>query len=88
MHQMCTPGVAGVFYVVTGLHGGHVLVGMLLILLYTVQAHTWHSYGAYSYDAVHGVVAVLLYWHFVDAVWVCVVLLVYWGQLVVPYSVG
>ena len=36
-------GVAGVFYVTTGVHGAHVLVGMLLILLYTVQVHSWSA---------------------------------------------
>lgn len=33
-------GAAGVFYVVTGIHGGHVLVGLLLLLLYSIQLHT------------------------------------------------
>ncbi len=56
------------FYVVTGVHGGHVLVGVLMLLAYDVQLHTWSAAGAYSADAVHGVVAVVLYWHFVDAV--------------------
>jgi cytochrome c oxidase subunit 3 len=65
---LATSGVAGVFYVVTGVHGGHVFVGLLLIVLYTVQLHTWHVWSAYSMDAIHGVVGVILYWHFVDMV--------------------
>ena len=71
-------------YVVTGVHGAHVLLGMLLLLLYTLQAHTWPAYGGHSIDATHGVLGIVLYWHFVDAVWICVVLCVYWAQLAMP----
>lgn len=34
---MYSSGVAGMLYVTTGIHGGHVLVGMVLILLCTIQ---------------------------------------------------
>nr|QHQ98657.1 cytochrome c oxidase subunit 3 [Diplonema japonicum] len=74
-------GTAGVFYVITGIHGGHVLVGALLILGYTLQVHMWGAWSAYSLSSVHGVLSVILYWHFVDGVWITVVFLVYWGQL-------
>nr|ATQ37457.1 cytochrome c oxidase subunit 3 [Diplonema ambulator] len=74
-------GAAGVFYVVTGIHGGHVLVGAVLILGYALQLHTWPAWGAYSISTVAGLLSVILYWHFVDAVWISVVYLVYWGQL-------
>ena len=47
MHELYAPaysmhytGAAGVFYVVTGIHGGHVLVGAVLILGYALQLHT------------------------------------------------
>nr|QHQ98672.1 cytochrome c oxidase subunit 3 [Rhynchopus humris] len=74
-------GVAGVFYTTTGVHGGHVVVGMMLILLYTMQVHTWGTWGGYSLSTTHGLLGILLYWHFVDAVWISVVYIVYSGQL-------
>ena len=74
-------GVAGLLYGTTGVHGGHVLLGMLLILLYGVQATTYSPFTTASTDTIHGILSIVLYWHFVDAVWVSVVAIVYWGQL-------
>jgi len=41
-------GVSGLLYVTTGVHGGHVLLGMLLLLCYEVQSHrqTWMGVGS------------------------------------------
>ena len=55
------PGVAGLLYVTTGIHGGHVLLGMVLILLYTIQACTYTPYTAASTDTVHGILSIILY---------------------------
>ena len=63
------------------MHGGHVLLGALLVLLYGVQAHTYGLYSAAATDSVHGVLGIVLYWHFVDAVWLSVAAIVYGGQL-------
>ena len=76
-------GIGGMLYATTGIHGGHVLVGMLLILAYALQVHTWSTYSSTSTDSSHGVLSIMLYWHFVDGVWVSVVYLVYWAQLTV-----
>jgi heme/copper-type cytochrome/quinol oxidase subunit 3 len=57
-------------------------VGMVLILLCTIQWHTISLYSHSSTDCIHGILSVVLYWHFVDAVWVSVVYIVYCGQLV------
>jgi len=54
-------GVAGLLYVTTGIHGGHVLLGMLLILMYTSQASTYTPYTAASTDTVHGILSIILY---------------------------
>ena len=54
-------GVSGLLYVTTGVHGGHVLLGMLLLLCYEVQSHTWTPYSAASTDTVHGVLSIVLY---------------------------
>ena len=68
VHQWIQSGVAGLLYVTTGVHGGHVLLGMLLILLYAAQAHTYATYSAAATDTVHGLLGIVLYWHFVDVV--------------------
>ena len=58
-------GVAGLLYVTTGVHGGHVLLGMLLILLYDVQGHAWTIYSSVSSDSIHGILSIVMYWHYV-----------------------
>jgi cytochrome c oxidase subunit 3 len=62
------------FYVLTGFHGLHVTVGILLIL-----AVLWRSRksGHYSSEEHFGVEAAELYWHFVDVVWIILFTLVY-----------
>ena len=62
------------FYVLTGFHGLHVTVGLLLIL-----AVLWRSQKTTHYsDKEHfGVEAAELYWHFVDVVWIVLFTLVY-----------
>jgi cytochrome c oxidase subunit I+III len=57
---------ASVYYVTTGLHGVHVVLG-LLIALFMV----WRIYTADAYLEDHRPVEFFgLYWHFVDIVWV------------------
>lgn len=65
---------ASSFYVLTGFHGLHVTVGLLLIL-----AVMWRSLkkGHYSSESFFGVEAAELYWHFVDVVWIILFTLVY-----------
>lgn len=63
-----------VFYSITCLHGFHVFIGVCFFI-YIIKVHV--SYTKYFYGAV-------LYWHFVDLVW----LVVYsCGYLLFPYSV-
>jgi len=59
---------ASIFYVTTGLHGLHVLVGLLMNLV--VQAKGSAGRLAPRNDITVEVFA--LYWHFVDAVWIFV----------------
>lgn len=65
---------ASCFYVVTGFHGLHVTVGVLLIL-----ATLWRSReeGHYTSTDHFGVEAAEIYWHFVDVIWLVLFLLVY-----------
>lgn len=61
------------FFVITGFHGVHVLVGLLLSLW--TQARAWA--GAFTKDRHVTVQIFALYWHFVDVVWLFVLLTVY-----------
>ncbi len=61
------------YYSLVGLHGSHVIVG--LILLSTVMAFTF--LGKVSEEHAERVDVLSLYWHFVDAVWVVVFTVVY-----------
>ena len=56
---------------------------MLLILAYAVIVHTMGMYTSSSLDSLHGLYGIMLYWHFVDAVWISVIILVYGGQLAI-----
>jgi len=68
-------GIYGsVFYMITELHGAHVIVGTIFIcvnlarflsLHFTKEHHLGFEFGAW-------------YWHFVDAVWLFVYVFVYW----------
>jgi heme/copper-type cytochrome/quinol oxidase subunit 3 len=57
-----------IFYTITGLHGAHVIVGLLLLLWALILA--WR--GAYDAERHLAVQNVSLYWHFVHAVWLFV----------------
>ena len=70
---------ASVFYGLTGLHGLHVLVGLLLLALVLGKLLG----GSFDRDANPHVLftAALWYWHFVDLVWIGLYLVVYlWGN--------
>jgi heme/copper-type cytochrome/quinol oxidase subunit 3 len=57
-----------IFWTTTGLHGLHVLVGLLISLV--VQTKAWSN--KLSVDRHISMEVFSLYWHFVDAVWIFV----------------
>ncbi|MES2123371.1 MAG: cytochrome c oxidase subunit 3 [Gemmatimonadota bacterium] len=62
-----------IFYATTGLHGAHVAFGLLMNLF--VQGLVWRGrIDSQRYVAVRNFA---LYWHFVDAVWVTILLALY-----------
>lgn len=65
---------ASSFYVLTGFHGLHVTVGVLLILGVLWRSRKTDHYNTKDH---FGVEASELYWHFVDVVWVILFGLVY-----------
>ncbi|WP_254543535.1 cytochrome c oxidase subunit 3 [Halomarina pelagica] len=66
---------ASAFFGLTGLHGLHVTLGAVLIAIVFIRA----LYGQYSPDRHTSVSTVSMYWHFVDAVWIFLVVVLYVG---------
>ncbi|GAA0243958.1 heme-copper oxidase subunit III [Haladaptatus pallidirubidus] len=75
-HFTFTGGVFNsAFYGLTGLHGIHVTMGAVLIGIVFVRA----LYGQYSAERHLSVSTVSMYWHFVDVVWIFLVVVLYVG---------
>jgi len=63
----------GTFYLTTGFHGFHVLVGVIWLICVWVAAFR----GKYSPQNFLGLELAGLYWHFVDLVWVLLFTIIY-----------
>ena len=64
-----------IFYGLTGLHGAHVFVGLLLLSFANIRAFRGH-FGPEAKDHL-GVEVPGIYWHFVDVMWIIVFTTVY-----------
>lgn len=64
-----------IFYGLTGLHGAHVFVGLLLLTFANIRAWRGH-FGPAAKDHL-GVEVPGIYWHFVDVMWIIVFASVY-----------
>ncbi|MFY8084643.1 MAG: cytochrome c oxidase subunit 3 [Rubrivivax sp.] len=62
------------FFMLTGFHGFHVFVGMLMLLFITLRLHKGH----FTPTRHFGFEGAAWYWHFVDVVWLGLYFLVYW----------
>jgi cytochrome c oxidase subunit III len=70
-----TSGIFGsTFFMLTGFHGFHVFVGMLMLLFITLRLQKGH----FTPDKHFGFEGAAWYWHFVDVVWLGLYILVYW----------
>ena len=68
-------GVFGsTFFMLTGFHGLHVFVGMLMLLFITLRLMKGH----FTPERHFGFEGAAWYWHFVDVVWLGLYILVYW----------
>ena len=61
------------FFLLTGFHGFHVCLGAIILTIMTIRAFN----GAFSEHDHFGLAAGSWYWHFVDVVWILLVLVVY-----------
>lgn len=68
-----TNSYGSIFYTITTLHAAHVIVGVLILMYVGLQSH----YGFARRSPHKPFQVATLYWHFVDAVWVFVVALLY-----------
>ena len=67
------------FFTLTGFHGLHVFVGLIVISMITCLAFL----GDYAESASNVISTVGIYWHFVDIVWVVVFFIVYVTPLII-----
>ncbi len=72
-----TSGVfGGVFYLLTGFHGLHVLTGVLLQAIMLIRSFIPGNYAGGEF----GVESTSLFWHFVDVIWIVLFVLIYVWQ--------
>jgi cytochrome c oxidase subunit III len=64
-----------IFYSLTGLHGAHVFVGLLLLSFANIRA--WRGHFGPEHNDHLGVEVAGIYWHFVDVMWLIVFTTVY-----------
>jgi cytochrome c oxidase subunit III len=62
------------FFMLTGFHGCHVMIGAIMLTVITVRIARGH----FTPDHHFGFEAAAWYWHFVDVVWIGLYLVVYW----------
>nr|AXO78627.1 cytochrome c oxidase subunit III [Unio pictorum]AXO78641.1 cytochrome c oxidase subunit III [Unio pictorum] len=62
------------FYVMTGFHGVHVILGSIMLLVGLFRLVNYE----FSSERYLGLETSIWYWHFVDVVWICLYLCVYW----------
>lgn len=70
-----TESFGTIFYALTGLHGAHVFVGLMLLTFATIRAFRGHF--DKDEDKHRGVEIPGIYWHFVDIMWLVVFFTVY-----------
>jgi cytochrome c oxidase subunit 3 len=64
---------ASIFFGLTGLHGAHVFIGLVLLAIVNVRVFRGH----FSPEEHRGLEVPGIYWHFVDVMWVIVYTTVY-----------
>ncbi|HEY4068449.1 MAG TPA: cytochrome c oxidase subunit 3 [Burkholderiaceae bacterium] len=75
MNMKLSSGAYGsTFFMLTGFHGFHVFVGMLMLLFITIRLMKGH----FTPERHFGFEGAAWYWHFVDVVWLGLYIVVYW----------
>ena len=66
----------GMFYLLTGFHGLHVITGIILMAVMLAKSFSPENY----LNGAMGVESVGLFWHFVDVIWIILFALIYLWQ--------
>ncbi|HET6726301.1 MAG TPA: cytochrome c oxidase subunit 3 [Gammaproteobacteria bacterium] len=75
MNLTLQTGIYGTtFFMLTGFHGLHVTIGAIMLTVITLRVLSGHFTSRNHF----GFEAVSWYWHFVDVVWLCLYIFVYW----------
>jgi cytochrome c oxidase subunit 3 len=75
MNLKLTTGIYGsTFFMLTGFHGMHVSIGAIMLTVIWFRVMKGHFTPKHHF----GFEAVAWYWHFVDVVWLCLYVFVYW----------
>jgi len=75
MNLKLSTGIYGsTFFMLTGFHGMHVTIGAIMLTIIWLRVVKGH----FSPDNHFAFEAVAWYWHFVDVVWLCLFIFVYW----------
>ena len=75
MNLRLTTGIYGsTFFMLTGFHGLHVTIGAIMLLVIWIRVLRGH----FTPERHFAFEAVAWYWHFVDVVWLCLFVFVYW----------
>ncbi len=68
-------GVYGsTFFLATGFHGFHVIIGTIFLFICSLRLYYFHFSSQHHF----GFEAAAWYWHFVDVVWLFLFLVIYW----------
>nr|YP_009434624.1 cytochrome oxidase subunit 3 [Dorcadia ioffi]ATF28033.1 cytochrome oxidase subunit 3 [Dorcadia ioffi] len=62
------------FFLATGFHGLHVIIGTLFLLICLIRLNMYHFSSSHHF----GFEAAAWYWHFVDVVWLFLYISIYW----------
>nr|YP_001434580.1 cytochrome c oxidase subunit III [Asymmetron sp. A TK-2007]BAF76611.1 cytochrome c oxidase subunit 3 [Asymmetron sp. A TK-2007] len=62
------------FFVATGFHGLHVIIGSTFLLVCLIRQYLYHYTSSHHF----GFEAAAWYWHFVDVVWLFLYVCIYW----------
>nr|ALR69418.1 cytochrome c oxidase subunit III [Bemisia tabaci] len=65
------------FSILTGFHGLHVMIGLIFLSFMMIQLIE----KSFSLMNFHGFEYSIWYWHFVDVVWLCLYLSIYWWSM-------
>ena len=67
-----------IFFILTGLHGLHVLLGLIFILIALLRLNVRSTFLFLFPERSIGFITTVLYWHFVDVVWIFLFIFVYY----------